>query len=282
MVPLFTEEEEIDVVSVGAGRILPTNPSARDRRALQTTVAHKISARMVKTQKNGLRTIPPRRRHSNEDLSSCGSSSSSTPTKHFIGNGHSYYTSTNSSGTVTPHQTGAGTITGHHHSISRKRPYTHVSMTNQQSNGTAGGGSSKKYRGKKYAKQQQNAAAAAAAARRQISDSDDADSQEKRNLHNDMERQRRIGLKNLFEELKSTIPSIRDKERAPKVNILREATILCTKLTRDAEQVQVLKKQQARLLARLKQLRASVSNSSSSHFNQQLQHNSSTSKRYVE
>lgn len=229
----FTEEEEIDVVSVG-DRILPTNPSARDRRALQTTVAHKISARMVKTQKNGLRTIPPRRRCSNEDLSSCTSSSSSTPTKHFV----SYY-----AGGANPHQTASATVqsSSSSSSISRKRPY-------------GGHSSSKKHRGKKQKIQQQQQQQQ----RRNISDSDDADSQEKRNLHNDMERQRRIGLKNLFEELKSTIPSIRDKERAPKVNILREATTLCTKLTRDAEQYQQLKKQQARLMAKLKQLRASV------------------------
>lgn len=202
------------MVTVG-DRTLPTNPSARDRRALQTTVAHKISARMVKTQKNGLRTIPPRRRCSNDELSST-SSSATTPTK--------------SSGP-------------HHHlsngTIQRKRPSAHSSSS---------GHHSKKHRGKKQKTPN----------KRSISDSDEAETLEKRNLHNDMERQRRIGLKNLFEELKATIPSIKDKERAPKVNILREAAVLCTKLTRENEQYQALRKQQARLQARLKQLRASV------------------------
>lgn len=211
-------------------RTLPTNPSARDRRALQTTVAHKISARMVKTQKNGLRTIPPRRRCSNDELSaSSTSSSSSTPTKSWM-----------SSGTATPHQTASTTVS----TVSRKRPNnSHHS-------------SSKKHRGKKLKTPN----------KRNISDSDDAETLEKRNLHNDMERQRRIGLKNLFEELKSTIPAIRDKERAPKVNILREATLLCTKLTRDHEQYQALRKQQARLLARVKQLKASLATSSNRRY----------------
>lgn len=193
---------------------------------------------MVKTQKNGLRTIPPRRRHSNEDLSSCGSSSSSTPTKHYISTGA--VTAAGTFYSANPHQTASMTIQSNS-SISRKRPYNGGGHGHGHSTSSA---SSKKHRGKKSKHQ-----------RRNISDSDDADSQEKRNLHNDMERQRRIGLKNLFEELKSTIPNIADKERAPKVNILREATILCTRLTREAEHYQALKKHNAKLLQKLKHLR---------------------------
>ncbi|EDV45721.1 myc protein [Drosophila erecta] len=88
---------------------------------------------------------------------------------------------------------------------------------------------------------------------------DEAETIEKRNQHNDMERQRRIGLKNLFEALKKQIPTIRDKERAPKVNILREAAKLCTQLTQEEHELslqrQVLAmqlKQQQELLARYK------------------------------
>ncbi|KAL7745300.1 hypothetical protein ACLKA6_015325 [Drosophila palustris] len=88
---------------------------------------------------------------------------------------------------------------------------------------------------------------------------DEADTIEKRNLHNDMERQRRIGLKNLFEALKKQIPNIRDKERAPKVNILREAAKLCEQLTSEERELslkrQLLKakqKQQQELIARLR------------------------------
>lgn len=247
------------MVNVG-GRTLPTNPSARDRRALQTTVADKISARMVKTQKNGLRTIPPRRRCSDGDgefTTSSTSSSTSTPTK-------SGAWSNSHSGMITPHHTANTTMHHHHHqqhqnhhnhsggaaTASRKRP-SNSGHTQQQT---------KKHRGKKHNTKN------SMQHRRNISDSDEAENQEKRNLHNDMERQRRIGLKNLFEELKATIPSIKDKERAPKVNILREASILCTKLTREHEQYQALKKQNTRLLARLKILKASVANSSRSRY----------------
>lgn len=70
-----------------------------------------------------------------------------------------------------------------------------------------------------------------------------ADNTKKRNLHNDMERQRRIGLKNLFEELKRQIPSISDEERAPKVHILRETADLCRKLNKDQEEMKALKMQ---------------------------------------
>lgn len=73
-----------------------------------------------------------------------------------------------------------------------------------------------------------------------------------------MERQRRIGLKNLFENLKDKIPALREKDRAPKVNILREATILCSKLARDDNEYESLKKRQQRLVQRLKQLRTSM------------------------
>ena len=71
---------------------------------------------------------------------------------------------------------------------------------------------------------------------------------DKRNLHNDLERQRRVGLKNLFEELKCQIPSLRDKERAPKVSILREAAQLCMELTREQETLFMLRKQREKLL----------------------------------
>lgn len=89
-------------------------------------------------------------------------------------------------------------------------------------------------------------------------ETDEIETIEKRNLHNDMERQRRIGLKNLFENLKDKIPSLREKDRAPKVNILREATILCNKLARDDNEYESLKKRQQRLVQRLKQLRTSM------------------------
>lgn len=74
-----------------------------------------------------------------------------------------------------------------------------------------------------------------------------------------MERQRRIGLKNLFEELKCHIPALKEKERAPKVNILREAAAYCTKLRREEDQYAELLKKHNRLLARVRNLKASIS-----------------------
>ncbi|XP_016980284.1 myc protein [Drosophila rhopaloa] len=92
---------------------------------------------------------------------------------------------------------------------------------------------------------------------------DEADTIEKRNQHNDMERQRRIGLKNLFEALKKQIPTIRDKERAPKVNILREAAKLCTQLTQEEHELSVQRqllsvklKQQQEILARYRMVKS--------------------------
>ncbi|XP_059050742.1 myc proto-oncogene protein [Achroia grisella] len=79
---------------------------------------------------------------------------------------------------------------------------------------------------------------------------------ERRSIHNDMERLRRIGLKNLFDELKKQIPATRDKERAPKVVILREAASLCRRLRDEEIQRDSLKKQQTKLLTKLKKLRA--------------------------
>lgn len=89
-------------------------------------------------------------------------------------------------------------------------------------------------------------------------DQEEVETIEKRNLHNNMERQRRIGLKNLFEELKCHVPSLKEKERAPKVNILREAAAHCTKLRREEEQYAELLKKHNRLLARVRNLKASI------------------------
>jgi len=91
-----------------------------------------------------------------------------------------------------------------------------------------------------------------------IVDPDEAETIEKRNLHNNMERQRRIGLKNLFEDLKAEIPSLKDKERAPKVNILREAASYCTKLRREEDLYADLMKKHNRLMTRVRNLKASI------------------------
>lgn len=222
-------EEEIDVVSVG-DKTLPTNPSARDRRALQTTVAVKIkTARMEKTPR-GIKGGQVRRQYSEED--SFTSSCHSTPTKL----------------NQTINFTSGSAIQCTDITSSRKRSHPSKDSSGNTSSSSSSSGGTKRHRGKK----------SKSPGKRQTSDSDEADTIEKRNLHNDMERQRRIGLKNLFEELKCQIPNIKDKERAPKVSILREAAALCNKLNREQEQLAQLKKTQQRLMNRVKFLRTSL------------------------
>ncbi|XP_055304041.1 myc protein [Sitodiplosis mosellana] len=224
-------EEEIDVVSVG-DKNLPTNPSARDRRALQ----NKITSRMVKTT-TGIHTIA-RRRISNgsSDDSAYGSKGSpeiaspnaGSPIRLVVSNG------------------------------ARKRASQAAAASSPSPSPSA--------KRSKVSKQQKissppngRVSLGATAARRNHSPvvevGEELETIEKRNLHNDMERQRRIGLKNLFENLKDKIPSLREKERAPKVNILREATNLCTKLTQEDREYEQQLKRRHRLQQRLKYLR---------------------------
>lgn len=216
--PFYLTEEEIDVVNISE-KNLPTNPSARDRRALQTTVAHKIARSKQSNQ---------RRRVSDDD-----SLSSST--------------STLSSKGSTPIKVGSQTpqryVFSSGHSSSRKRKDNNNNMLEI----------SKKYRHAHSKKQRLSHSKL-----QKTIDPDEAETIEKRNLHNNMERQRRIGLKNLFEELKCQIPSLKDKERAPKVNILREAASYCSKLRRDEDIHAELMKKHNRLMTRVRNLKASI------------------------
>lgn len=214
-------EEEIDVVSVG-DKILPTNPSARDRRALQ----NKITSRMANKTFNG--NVISRRRisdvssddsaYASKGPSEIPSPTISSPVRQMIGNGSRKRASPSSMGG----------------SFDAKRVKSAKSSAlSTPSNGRVHGASTKVRR--------QPAA--------------EMESVERRNLHNDMERQRRIGLKNLFDNLKERIPSLRSKQRAPKVNILREATLLCTKLTQQSREHEQQLQRRHQLQQRLKFLR---------------------------
>ena len=50
---------------------------------------------------------------------------------------------------------------------------------------------------------------------------------ETRDLHNSMERQRRIDLRKNFDQLKSVVPELADSEKASKLNILNKASSYC-------------------------------------------------------
>lgn len=238
---LLFAEEEIDVVSVG-DKNLPTNPSAKDRRALQTTVAHKITAaRMIKTT-TGVRTIPPCRR---------GSDTSTDDSIYGTTSGKCRQPTYNYSGEAIP-SSATGTI---RHLQSTK---SNVVNPRKRGNTSTSAGASANKRAKGGKKGAVTATAAAINCNTRQNSIDESETIDKRNLHNDMERQRRIGLKNLFENLKDKIPSLREKDRAPKVNILREATILCNKFTREDAELEALKLQQKKLFMRLKSVRASI------------------------
>ncbi|XP_061402312.1 myc protein [Musca vetustissima] len=256
-------EEEIDVVSI-TDKKLPTNPSDKDRRALQTKVAHKFNAaRIVKTP-NGIRTIPPRRRGSyelpytpasNSPVKSVNNSRFPSPaatpyqnqyTTKYVQQQQQQVMSV----VVTDSNTGVPlNILGTTEKSRKRLLATNCAATTTTTiiNGEIISGTvlppSKKHRGKKtkHMVSTIHLQPASGAVSRSISLDESADTIEKRNLHNDMERQRRIGLKNLFEALKKQIPSIKDKERAPKVNILREAAKLCEALTKEDQQLCELK-----------------------------------------
>ncbi|KAL1375052.1 hypothetical protein pipiens_000009, partial [Culex pipiens pipiens] len=249
-------EEEIDVVSIGE-KNLPTNPTPRDRRALQSRVAHKIARKQAAN--GGVSSHHQhRRRHSDDESGyqqqfSSGVAGPSFQSPGKYGLSPNYLTpasSTSISGTNTPLPVN-----------SRKRP---SKDDRKNRHGSGGHRSNKKQRsgsvpsGSKKSPSQMALPPAAAAVTPATESSEEQETLEKRNLHNDMERQRRIGLKNLFEELKRQIPSLREKERAPKVNILREAAQLCNRLNREQEQLNALRKQQQRLYARVRQLRTSL------------------------
>lgn len=95
----------------------------------------------------------------------------------------------------------------------------------------------------------------------QSSDSE-TECSEKRSLHNNMERQRRVDLRNAFDDLRVLVPEVSCKERAAKVVILREAAAFCDFLSSQsatmAKQVSEMRKQQERLRARVSQLRRSL------------------------
>lgn len=90
--------------------------------------------------------------------------------------------------------------------------------------------------------------------RKPRSSKDELSVAEKRSLHNDMERQRRIGLKNLFDELRAELPAFKEKDRAPKVYILREAEVTTQKYRRQIRERVHYKRQITQLQKYLRSL----------------------------
>jgi len=82
---------------------------------------------------------------------------------------------------------------------------------------------------------------------------------DKRNLHNDMERQRRIELKEFFEILRKCVPETADNERASKVSILQKAEKYIKSLKQESElmmpEIERLQKRQVMLKNKLRNAR---------------------------
>lgn len=224
---LLVAEDEIDVVSVcgekgGSSRsssqgALPTNPSARDRHALQQTMASamkktsygmaypygrqpsgKLARMQAERQAERHRQRERKRRAQERDDSSEEDTVRRGPSKKRA---------------------------KHHH-------YKHVPKRGSSFKMSSAGSDS------------------------------EPDSCEKRSLHNNMERQRRVDLRNAFEDLRVVVPNLSPNPRAAKVVILKEASHFCHQLTADSKSLQqesnILERERDRLLARVSYLRKQV------------------------
>lgn len=95
--------------------------------------------------------------------------------------------------------------------------------------------------------------------RRKKNERSGEEDKEKRDMHNNMERMRRIDLRVSFDELKAVVPEVAHRDRAPKVAILREAAIYCKELRAQSQsqllQVQTLRNSQMMLRTTVSSLR---------------------------
>lgn len=92
--------------------------------------------------------------------------------------------------------------------------------------------------------------------------SDSEPDSDRRSLHNNMERMRRIDLRNAFDELKGLLPSLVEAQRAPKVTILKDATSYLHELRQKertlSQHVTKLRSHQEELRSTLSRLRKTL------------------------
>jgi hypothetical protein len=97
-------------------------------------------------------------------------------------------------------------------------------------------------------------------ARRSTSRNDDSDENEvdyKRTTHNVLERKRRNDLKSSFQQLRQSVPDIRENEKAPKVTILKKASDYIREVQKNQERlVAEVRRQRQRKETLLKQYNA--------------------------
>jgi hypothetical protein len=88
---------------------------------------------------------------------------------------------------------------------------------------------------------------------------DGEDSSERRSQHNDMERKRRIDMRDAISKLRKLVPTVADNKRAAKVLILNDAAAYCRQLHVVGEHMSLFKEElcnrQRELSARLRELR---------------------------
>lgn len=97
---------------------------------------------------------------------------------------------------------------------------------------------------------------------RASSSDSEVESTERRSIHNNLERQRRIHLRNAYEELRVLLPETVDNEKAAKVTILSCGAHNCQELEHRERMLMMekaaLRKHQERLRERLSSLRRSL------------------------
>ncbi|XP_046587207.1 myc protein [Neodiprion lecontei] len=244
-------EEEIDVVTFDKPcrpASLPTNPSAADKQHLQKTVTSALKDKSPPRPRGRPPSNPPRKRSAQtESRPAKRPRHKSYQKRGKPGSGsNSSSSSSSSSGSSKSMQVDrfencdriGDTIDGAKN-VAEVNEHHHMRFSER-----VGGGSGK------------SQASSSTVSR---SSSDDEPDTEKRSLHNNMERQRRIELRNAFEDLRVLVPEVQMKEKAPKVVILRQAAVYCNKLTEtdrtNTDAVSDLKSRQDRLRSKLSQLR---------------------------
>lgn len=242
----IVSEEEIDVETVygdskkpnsrssSSGGVLPTNPSFSDRQQLQLTVASAINKKEVKKPSARTSTVPPRYSLDDRTLKpkvvAC-------KRKNSVRNSEIRRTGScnKRSAQFDDYECVTKSVKRKKYQYQRhfKSGKTKKSKSRRNHVRNSGGSSES-----------------------------EEDSCQKRTMHNSMERQRRIDLRNAFEELRKLVPHTADNEKAAKVVILSSGAEFCQSLTQEEAELTrkraELRRQQEMLRAKVSQLRRSL------------------------
>lgn len=255
-------EEEIDVETVygeskkpssrsssSSGGVLPTNPSFSDRQQLQLTMASAISKKELKRQSSRTTSAPPRyslddRTLKPKTLHSKRKVTVRSDSRRTGGGGGGGGNGNGGGGAGSKRSAQCDEYGDYVNKSIKKRKYQYQRHFK----------SAKSKKPKNRRSHYRNGGS--------LSSDFDADTTEKRTIHNSMERQRRIDLRNAFEELRKLVPFTAGNEKAPKVVILSYGADFCNTLTwEEAELTRKkaeLRRQQEMLRARVSQLRRSL------------------------